>query len=69
MKRKKTENFSETWFFKWVLNNQAVVAFLILLFVISQPFNVSRHRFPRNMNQMRMYLPLISTPVGNLDIS
>ena len=22
MKRKKTENFSETWFFKWILNNQ-----------------------------------------------
>ncbi|MDU5556530.1 AI-2E family transporter, partial [Streptococcus sp.] len=33
MKRKKTENFSETWFFKWVLNNQAVVAFLILLLI------------------------------------
>ena len=29
MKRKKTENFSETWFFKWILNNQAVVAFFI----------------------------------------
>ena len=27
MKRKKTEHFSETWFFKWILDNQAVVAF------------------------------------------
>ena len=33
MKRKKTENFSETWFFKWILNNQAVVAFFILLLI------------------------------------
>ena len=33
MKRKKTENFSETWIFKWVLSNQAVVAFLILLLI------------------------------------
>ena len=32
MKRKKTENFSETWFFKWILNNQAVVAFFHLTF-------------------------------------
>ena len=33
MKRKKTEHFSETWFFKWILNNQAVVAFFILLLI------------------------------------
>ena len=33
MKRKKTEHFSETWFFKWVLDNQAVVAFFILLLI------------------------------------
>ena len=32
MKRKKTEHFSETWFFKWILNNQAVVAFFHLTF-------------------------------------
>ena len=33
MSCKKTERFSETWFFKWILNNQAVVSFLILLLI------------------------------------
>ena len=33
MSCKKTEKFSETWFFKWILNNQAVVSFLILLLI------------------------------------
>ena len=33
MSCKKTEKFSETWFFKWILNNQAVVAFFILLLI------------------------------------
>ena len=33
MSRKKTEKFSETWFFMWILNNQVVMAFLILLLI------------------------------------
>ena len=33
MKRKKTEHFSRNMVFKWILNNQAVVAFFILLLI------------------------------------
>ncbi|MDU6560951.1 MAG: AI-2E family transporter, partial [Streptococcus vestibularis] len=33
MSRKKTEKFSQTWFFMWILNNQVVMAFLILLLI------------------------------------
>lgn len=66
-KRLKYSNSPEL--ISWTINALKFPAFLILLLVTSQPFNVSRHRFPRNMNQMRMYFPRISTPVGNLDIS
>ena len=31
MSCKKTERFSETWFFKWILNNQAEVLILLLI--------------------------------------
>lgn len=33
MKRKQAERFSETWFFKWILNNKAVISFVILLII------------------------------------
>ncbi|MGC4388030.1 AI-2E family transporter, partial [Streptococcus suis] len=33
MKQHSDKRFSDTWFFKWILNNQAVTAVLITLLV------------------------------------
>ena len=39
MKRKKTENFSETLFFKWILNNQACRSLFHLTFDLFDGFD------------------------------